>query len=108
MNNLHPLHNLLRCFGWIFKICYHATTAHHSWSEANICISNHASKPLEVLKQAKMQIQAKVKEETSLTLEKPDSTGHGGTSTTGNIVKAMLNTSNRSFLTEGISDTELK
>ena len=84
MNNLHPLHNLLRCFGWIFKICYHATTAYHSWSEANICISNHASKPLEVLKQAKMQIQAKVKEETSLTLEKPDSTGHGGTSTTGN------------------------
>lgn len=34
MNNLHPLHKLLRCFGWLFKICYHATAGHLSWSEA--------------------------------------------------------------------------
>ena len=55
-----------------------------------------------------MQIQAKVKEEKLLALEKLDSTSHGGTSTTGNIVKPMLNTSNRSLLTEGLADTELK
>ena len=103
MNNRHPLHNLLRCFGWIFKIRYYATAAHHLWSEANLCIPYHFTKPLEALRQAiKMQTRAKVKEETLLPLEKPDSTGHGGTSPTGKIVKAMLNTRNGSLLTEGI------
>ena len=63
---------------------------------------------MEFLKQAKEEIQARVKEETSITLEKPDPTGHGGTSTTGNIAKSLLNTNNRLLLTEGISNPELK
>ena len=108
INNLHPLHNLLRSFGWIFKICYHATAAHYSWSEAKLNVSHRVSRALEFLKQAKLQIQAKVKEETSITLEKPDPTGHGGTSTTGNVATEMLNTSNRTLLTAGIDNTELK
>ena len=108
INNLHPLHNLLRCFGWIFKICYHATAAHYSWSEAKLNVSNRIARALEFLKQAKEQIQAKVKEETSITMEKPDPTGHGGTSTTGNVASQMLNTSNRRLLTEGIDNNELK
>ena len=72
--SLHPLHNLLRCFGWIFRICYHATAGHYSWSEAKLNVSNRVARALEFLKQAKEEIQAKVKEETSITLEKPDLT----------------------------------
>ena len=89
INNMHPLHNLLRCFGWIFKICYHATAGHLKWSEAKLDVSNRVAQALAFLKQAKEQIQAKVKEETSITLEKADPTGHGGTSTTGNIAKVI-------------------
>lgn len=90
INNLHPLHNLLRCFGWIFKICYHATAGHLSWSEAKLDVSNRVARALLFLKQAKDEIQARVKEETSITLEKADPTGHGGTSTTGNIAKVTF------------------
>ena len=36
INSMHPLHNLLRCFGWIFKICCHATAGHLSWSEGKL------------------------------------------------------------------------
>ena len=108
INNLHPLHNLLRCFGWIFKICYHATAGHFSWSEAKLDVSNRISRALQFLKKAKEEIQERVKEQTSITLEKADPTGHGGTSTTGNIAKLMLNTSNRQLLTQGIDSSEVK
>ena len=69
-----------------------ATAEHLFWSEAKLDVSNLVSRALEFLRQAKMQIHAKVKEETSITLEKPDLTGHGGTWTTGNIAKVMLKT----------------
>ena len=90
---MHPLHNLLRCFGWIFKICYHATAGHLKWSEAKLDVSNRVAQALAFLKQAKEEIQARVKEETSITLEKADPTGHGGTSTTGNIAKVIQHSS---------------
>ena len=47
-------------------------------------------------------------EKTSITLGKPDPTGHGGTSTTGNVAKLMLNTGNRLLLTQGIDNSELR
>ena len=108
INNMHPLHNLLRCFGWIFKICYHATAGHLSRSEAKLNLSNREARAVEFLKQAKEAIQERIKAETSITLEKADPTGHGGTSTTGNIAKLILNTSNRKLLTEGIDSSELR
>ena len=108
MNSLHPLHNLLRCFGWLFKICYHATAGHLSLSEAKLDVSNKVARALEFLKQAKEEIQARVKEVACITIEKADPTGHGGSSTTGNVAKEMLNTSYRKLLTEGVLNTELK
>ena len=89
INTIHPLHNLLRCFGWLFKICYHATAGHLSWSEAKLDVSNRVAQALAFLKQAKENIQARVKEETAITLEKADPTGHGGSSTTGNVAKVI-------------------
>ena len=105
---MHPLHNLLRCFGWIFKTCCHATAGLFSLSEGKLNVSNRVAQALKFLKQAKEEIQARVKEETSITLEKADPTGHGGTSTTGNIAKVMLNTNNRKLLTQGIDSSELR
>ena len=63
---------------------------------------------LQFLKQAKEDIQTRVKNETGITLDKPDPTGHGGTSTTGNVAKSMLNSTNRSLLTQGIDSSELR
>ncbi len=71
-------------------------------------MSNRVAQALEFLKQAKEEIQVRVKEETSITLEKADPTGHGGTSTTGNIAKVMLNTNNRKLLTQGINSSDLR
>ena len=87
INNMYPLHNLLHCFGWLFKICYHATAGHLKWSEAKLDVSNRVAQALAFLKQANEQIQAKVKEETSITIEKADPTGHSGTTTPGHITK---------------------
>ena len=79
-----------------------------SWLEGKLNVSNRVAQALEFLKQAKEEIQARVKEETSITLEKADPTGHGGTSTTGNIAKVMLNTNNRKLLTQGIDSSEVR
>ena len=57
INNFHPLHNLPICFGWIFKICYHATAGHYSWSEAKLSVYNCVGRAFEFLKQAKEEIQ---------------------------------------------------
>ena len=108
ISNLHPLHNILRCFGWIYKICYHATASHYTWSEAKLSVANHVGTALDILKQAKDQIEQTIKAETSILNEKPDPTRHGGTSTTGNIVKAILNTNYRALLTKGIDDVDLR
>lgn len=83
-------------------------TSKKSEAEAKLNVSNRVAKALEFLKQAKEAIQARVKEETSITLEKADPTGHGGTTTTGNIAKAMLNTNNRRLLTQGIDSSALR
>ena len=45
--------------------------------------------------ESKRKIQKCVEEEINVALEKPDPTGHDGTSTTGNVVKTLLNTNNR-------------
>ena len=71
-------------------------------------VSNRVAQALEFLKEAKEEIQARVKEETSITLEKADPTAHGGTSSTGNIAKVMLNTDNRKLLTQGINSSDLR
>ena len=49
-----------------------------------------------------------MKQQTSITLEKPDPTGHVGTSFIGIIAKAMLNTSNWTLLSQRIDNSELR
>ena len=107
-NTIHPLHCILRCFGWIYKICYHAVAGHLTWSEAKVSVSNRTGRALEFLNQAKEEIQADIKKDIGVLVEKPDPTGHGGSSTTGNVAKTLLNNGNRFSLTKGINNSELR
>ena len=80
---------------------------HFNWSESKFeGISK--SQGVNNLIESKRKIQKCVEEEINVALEKPDPTGHGGTSTTGNVVKTLLNTNNRTLLTKHISDVCLK
>lgn len=108
LNTLHPLHNLLRAFDWIYKICYHATAGHLSWSEGKLSSENRSSRALQFLKQAKESIQRNIKETAHIIIDRPDTSGHGGTSTTGNVAKALLNSNNRFLLTQEICNSELR
>ena len=50
------------------------------------------------IKEAKSEIQTQVYEHTGIKLDFPDSTGSGGTTTTGNIARRLLyNAENRNF-----------
>ena len=84
ISNLHPLHNVLRSFGWLYKICYHATAGHLKWSEIRLDVGNRVGESVTFLEIAKEQIQHTIKEATGICIEKPDPTGHGGTTTAGN------------------------
>eukprot|EP00795_Rhopilema_esculentum_P010105 gene10105-18762_t len=92
---------------WLFQNLL-PTAGHLKWSEAKLDVENCVGHTAHFLKQAKEEIQARVKEQTSITLERPDPTGHGGTSTTGNIAALMLNTDNRKLWTQGIASLELQ
>ena len=48
-----------------------------------------------------------MKEQTLITLKKPDPTGHGEMSTPSNITKVILNTWNWTLLTQGMNNSEL-
>ena len=65
ISNLHPLHNVLRSFGWLYKICYHATAGHLKWSEARLDVGNRVGQSVKFLQLAKDQIQKTVKDATA-------------------------------------------
>ena len=71
-------------------------------------VNDRRSQVIKNLVESKKLIQKSVEEEINVALEKPDPTGHGGTSTTGNVVKTLLNTNNRNLLTKYISNVNLK
>ena len=79
-----------------------------SWSEAKLEVSHRVARSLDFLELAKQQIQKDVKRDTGISIEKPDPTGHGGTTTTGNVAKSLLNTTHRTLLTKHIDSIDLK
>lgn len=89
------------------KIVIHATAGHLNWSEAKLDKGNRLSQIHQHLENAKKSIQDAFLKE-SIVLEKADPTGHGGTSTTGNVVKNILFTNRRKLLTEGVLNIDLK
>ena len=83
---ISPLHSLLRFFDFILKIVYHLNAAVFKWSNEERTLGHQ----FQFLKRAKETVRAELKTKTHLAIDIPDSTGKGGTSTTGNVIHALL------------------
>lgn len=105
---ISPLHASLRNFDWLLKVVYHASAGHLSWSESRTSISNRTSRAMDFVNDYQEKIQKYVLSKTGILIDAPDSTGHGGSSNTGNVVKSILYTENRKLLTEFIESNQLR
>ena len=92
------LHSLLRNFDHFMKAAVHVKAGVIDWSESPSSINK------QFLERAKTEIQERIKTDIhGIKWDVPDSSGKGGTSTTGNVARDLLhNSSNR-----GIIVTEL-
>ncbi|XP_063677373.1 uncharacterized protein LOC134813500 [Bolinopsis microptera] len=93
VESIQCLHMLLRTIDWVLKLTYHQIACVDHWSESvNM-------RDLQFIKQAKKQVQEHMLEQTGLKIAFPDSTGNGGTTTTGNVARRLLfDTSTREIL----------
>lgn len=78
------LHLLLRTTDWFLKLCYHEIACVTHWSETV------SMRDLTFIKQAKSLVQNQMKIRTGLKVAFPDSTGKGGTTTSGNVCRRLL------------------
>ncbi|KAL5254995.1 hypothetical protein ACHWQZ_G014442 [Mnemiopsis leidyi] len=85
---ISPLHCFLRSFDFLLKIVYHLNAGVFNWSNEEKTLGYQ----YRFLKQSKESVRAHLKEQTHLAIDIPDSTGKGGTSTTGNVVNELLGT----------------
>ena len=82
--SVQVLHALLRSFDFVMKICVHIIAGVYDWSESKTSRNNR------FLIAAKEQLQQHIFNGTGQSWDKPDSTGKGGTSTTGNTARVLL------------------
>ena len=98
-----PLHALLRTFDFVLKLLVLLRANIDVWTENK----KQLGERFESFKRAKNEVIAHVKEKTNITIEVPDSTGKGGTSTTGNAVHALMaSDTNRKMLSSLVKDME--
>ena len=83
---LSPLHAFMRFFDTILKIIYHLNAGIFKWSDDK----NVLGSSFQLLKTSKDTVKAIIKEKTHLSVDVPDSTGKGGTSTTGNVIQVLV------------------
>lgn len=84
IESVQCLHLLLRTTDWCLKLVYHEIAGVNHWSEGT------NMRDLQFIKNAKLQVQAHMQAETGLRIDFPDSSGHGGTTTTGNVARQIL------------------
>lgn len=82
-----PLHATLRTGDTILKIIYHLNAGLFNWSDEKSKLGDDGYL---LLKESKVRVRASIKEGTSISVDMPDSTGKGGTSTTGNVVHELM------------------
>lgn len=93
------LHGLLRSFDFFTKIIYHLKAEVLDRSESKTSIYT------KFIKEAKSEIQTRVYEHTGIKLDFPNSTGRGGTTTTGNVARRLLyNSENRNYLIDQLPE----
>ena len=84
---LSPLHGGMNFFKALLKLIYHLHAGVFNWSDEKNVLG---SRDYQKLKNSKETVRSVIKEKTNLTVDVPDSTGKGGTSTTGNVVHSLL------------------
>jgi len=86
LQSISPLHAGLRFFDFLLKIIYRLECSVFVWSEEQGVLG----RCYQFLQAAKKKVRAAVKEGTGVAMDIPDSTGKGGTSTSGNVVHTLL------------------
>ena len=81
-----PLHAECRVFDTLLKLIYHLNAQIFNWSDEKKALGDD----YQVLQESKVTVRALIKEKTHISVDIPDSTGKGGTSTTGNAVHSLL------------------
>ena len=85
--SISPLHALLRFFDFLLKIIYHLNANIFNWSEEKKVLGDEKYSQLQITKN---YVRALLKEKTNISVDMPDATGKGGTSTNGNVVHSLL------------------
>ena len=75
-----PLHAQLRFFDFMLKIIYRLNAEMFNWSEEK----NVLGEEFNILKMSKIRVRSLIKEKAHTSVDMPDATGKGGTTTTGN------------------------
>ena len=83
---ISPMHAGCRVFETLLKLIYHLNGRIFNWSDEKKVLGDDYS----ILQASKNTVRALIKEKTHISVDIPDSTGKGGTSTTGNVVHALL------------------
>ena len=92
---LSPLHSLLRTFDFIFKLLCLLRAGIFTWSENR----NQLGHSYVFYQRSKDEIKTAIKDTLHLSIEVPDSTGKGGTTTNGNAINTLLsNAQNRKLM----------
>ena len=81
-----PLHALLRTFDFCMKLINFLRAGIFKWSESKIALGQS----YESLIKARSEVQKQIKMATGILVDAPDATGHGGSSTTGNVCRSLL------------------
>ena len=85
---ISPLRAFLNFFtGFLLKIIFHLNARIFNWSEEKKVLGIDKHTQLEI---SKSNVRALIKEKTNISVDMPDSTGKGGTSTNGNVVHTLL------------------
>ena len=85
--SVSPLHAQLRFFDFVLKIVCHLNANIFNWSQEKNILGDDNYKTLQ---NSKSIVRALIKENTGISVDMPNSTGKGGTSTNGNVVHSLL------------------
>ena len=82
--SVQVLHAVLRCFDHFMKVVVHMSAGVHIWTETKL------SRSTPFLEAEKKKVQEAILKETGIKWDFVDSSGQGGTTTTGNVARALL------------------
>jgi hypothetical protein len=99
VRSVQVLHALLRGFDHFMKVVVHLSAGVYAWTESKTASTTH------FLEIEKKNIQELIGKKTGIKWDFSDSSGQGGSTTTGNVARNLLyNEKNRKLITDYISN----